>query len=335
MLSIYPKAAGVASAAHRTSPGSPVGSSRDERGQVRVARTGVVDTAPPCGWPGALARIHSRRHTVKRYWRGARGYDRAVNTRKTLATAWRWLGHVGTATWLWSIGGGAVSSVVLRAFTALSWPWIVLLAVGTACLILAGILTVRQTRPRETTSAERTQGEVGSVGHLTLKPLRANPDVPEELVRAEWNTTCQRVADSTSHPFGRGVVLSLEGTEGEEFDLRCVVSAPDGTRFESTRRIEGFRGAGSSDTRHWPGEFRPKAQEPWAPGYYAYAWIGDKPDILDAESEVLARRFFHIDRDGIITCHRESLAEAPATGDPGGAEGTSFDETPSTAPEQR
>lgn len=142
-------------------------------------------------------------------------------------------------------------------------------------------------------------------GDLTARPLRANPEVAEEVIKAAWDATCEPASETSSEPFGRGVVLSIEGKEVDERDLRCVVTAPDGARYESTRRVDGFRFPSSDDTPHWPGEFRPKPQEPWAPGHYSYTWIGDTPDIIATRSEVLARRFFHVNDDGIITCHGE------------------------------
>jgi hypothetical protein len=89
------------------------------------------------------------------------------------------------------------------------------------------------------------------------------------------------------------------------------VTDPDGTRYRSVRRLEGFRsGPSSKDRFHWPGEFEPKPQTPWIPGYYSYAWSGDTGNIADDRSEVLARRFFYVDEDEIITCHREAGSDA-------------------------
>ena len=149
----------------------------------------------------------------------------------------------------------------------------------------------------------------GPTGDLELKPLRVDREVPEEVIRAEWDTACEPISESLSSAFGRGVILSVENREGEGRDLRCIVTAPDGARYRSVRRIEGLRvGPSSSDSFHWPGEFEPKPQAAWTPGYYAYAWSGDTGDIVDDRSEVLAQRFFHVDENEIITSHRAVAA---------------------------
>ena len=87
------------------------------------------------------------------------------------------------------------------------------------------------------------------------------------------------------------------------------VTGPPGGSAKSTMRMLVARS--SRDTFHWPGEFEPKPETPWGPGYYSYAWSGDTGDIADDRSEILARRFFYVDEDEIITCHREVAAQAP------------------------
>lgn len=77
-----------------------------------------------------------------------------MQIRSNLAKAWRFIGHIGTLAWLWSLGGGALTSVVLKMATRLSLPWVIVLAVGAGCFILAGILTYRRSRHRAPTSAE-------------------------------------------------------------------------------------------------------------------------------------------------------------------------------------
>lgn len=191
-----------------------------------------------------------------------------MRPREVLATVLRWVGHIGTVAFLWSIGGSAISAAALRSVTALSWPWIALLAVGVGCVILASIGTYRTTRRRKPTKLRPTK-------HPAAKSIQVNNGVPEEIVRAEWDATCEPVSESLGGPFGRGVRLSIESKEGEKRDLRCVVTAPDGTRYRSVRRLEGFRsGSSSRDRFHWPGEFESKPQTPWTPGYYSYAWSG-------------------------------------------------------------
>jgi hypothetical protein len=122
---------------------------------------------------------------------------------------------------------------------------------------------------------------------------------------------CKPTSESLAKPFGRGVRLSIETREGEERDLRCIVTAPDGTRYRSVRRLDGFRiSPTTKDTYHWPGEFEPKPRLPWAPGYYSYVWSGDTANIADDRSEILARQFFYVDEAEVITCHREAGSDA-------------------------
>lgn len=95
-----------------------------------------------------------------------------------------------------------------------------------------------------------------------MKSLRADREVPQEVIRAEWDAACEPISESLSSAFGRGVILSIENMEGEERDLRCIVTAHDGTKYRSARRIEGFRvGPSLSDSFHWPEEFEPKPRE--------------------------------------------------------------------------
>lgn len=231
-----------------------------------------------------------------------------MRPRQVGATVWRWLGHIGTAAWLWSIGGGAIFATVLRSVTALSWPWIAILAIGVGCLILALIVTYGETRRK----ARLNRSAEGSA---------AGSEAPEVFVRAGWKSVCEPVSESLAKPFGRGVRLAIETREGEERDLRCIVTAPDGTRYRSVRCLDGFRiSPTSSDMYHWPGEFEPKPRLPWAPGYYPYIWSGDTADIADDRSEILARQFFYVDEAEVITCHREGgsdgrqVVEARPTG---------------------
>ena len=58
-----------------------------------------------------------------------------------LTWIWKRLGDAALADWLWAYGGGALASVLLRAFTPLSWPWIALLGVGVVLLLIAAVLT--------------------------------------------------------------------------------------------------------------------------------------------------------------------------------------------------
>ena len=191
------------------------------------------------------------------------------------------LGHIGTVAFLWSIGGSAIFAVVLRALTKLSWQWIVVLAVGLACIILALIVAYRRSHRRRTSDTA----------------------VPEGFVLSGWNATCRSVSGSLGGPFGRGVRLSIENNADEERDLRCIVTGSDGTRYRSVQRLSGFTSSPSSrDSFHWPGEFDPKPETPWMPGSYSYVWSGDTGDIADDESEALARQYFRVDENEIITC---------------------------------
>jgi hypothetical protein len=218
-----------------------------------------------------------------------------MRPRDALASLWRWLGHVGTAAWLWSVGGGAVLGALLRALTTLTWPWIALLGFGIACIILALILRYREQRTRapETPTRRKTPG-------------RAARNLIDEIARVDWDAQCRPVSESLGGAFGRGVRLAIEGRQGEQRDLRCIVTGPDGTRYRSVRRVTGFgSGPSSREAFHWPGEFEPKPGTPWTPGNYSYSWSGDTGSIEDNRSEVLARRFFYVDEDETIACHGE------------------------------
>lgn len=206
---------------------------------------------------------------------------------------------------IWTAGLVAANWIVGQALTWSLGDYVVA-GIVSLLVLAAALFAYRNRRPAREgeTRTPPSRGQVGPVGHLRLKPLRGNPVVPEESTRAEWDATCEPVSESLGGPFDRGVRLSIENKEGEERDLRCIVTAPDGTRYRSSRRVF-LPGPTSGDSFHWPGEFQPKPKVPWATGYYSYAWSGDTGDIVDDRSEILSRRFFYVDEDEIITCDKE------------------------------
>jgi len=156
----------------------------------------------------------------------------------------------------------------------------VVLAVGLTCIILALIVAYRSAHRRRTFDTA----------------------VPEGFALSGWNVTCRPVSAPLGGPFGRGVRISIKNDADEKHDLRCMVTGPDGTRYRSVQRLGGFRFSPSSgDSFHRPGEFEPKPETPWIPGSYSYVWSGDTGDIADDESEVLARQYFRVDENEIIT----------------------------------
>lgn len=150
-------------------------------------------------------------------------------------------------------------------------------------------------------------GAVGPRGDLSVRPIRRDQSVPQEEINAQWDATCEFVPASLNQAFGRGVRLSLQAKEGQSArDLRCVVTDPGGARHENVQRHPGLQGARTHDSYHFPGEFRSAPEAPWPVGYYRYVWTGDHADLgEDSRTEVLARRFFHVDVDGKVTCHLE------------------------------
>ena len=160
-----------------------------------------------------------------------------------VSKVWRLLGHAGTVAWLWSVGGGAVSGVVLRAFTNLSLPWVIVLAFGSGLLILASVLTRRQTQldpsppiaapeaPTETSSDEVPSGWTGR--DVPVKPdYVAGHEIldvtPQYLTKFYVDNTSYQ-AEQLVRPF-IGQRIQVTGTF---FDLASLREGTEfGVRFE-------------------------------------------------------------------------------------------------------
>ena len=123
---------------------------------------------------------------------------------RLVRTAWRWLGHISTAMWLGSLGGGAVSAAILRAFAQLSWPWVVTAATGIGALILAAFLGHgRKGQPR------LHFGNPVVPTHLVAVYAEKQPYVSGII--SNWQTAGTASAESTT-------ILDPTGWEkGEEF----------------------------------------------------------------------------------------------------------------------
>jgi hypothetical protein len=209
---------------------------------------------------------------------------------------------------LFGVGFAGIITVGVAANTSDSltlWPnpWFVVSLVATvlgAILIAMAWIGLR----RKPEAGAALGGSVGLKGSLGFVVQRSDASVPPEEGSAQWSVECHPVSDGTSTSFGRGVVLSIRSVENETRHLRCVVQAPDGSRYENVKRRLVPSRARTEEEFHFPGEFRPKLQRPFPVGYYSYVWTGDTGDPADDTTEELARRFFHIDDAGTITCHK-------------------------------
>lgn len=91
---------------------------------------------------------------------------------------------------------------------ALTWSIADYVVAGVVSLLLlaAALLAYRNRRAVANPAASPpalSEGKTGPTGHLELKPLRADREVPEEVIRAEWDAGCEPVSDSLSSAFGR------------------------------------------------------------------------------------------------------------------------------------
>ncbi|HEY5053460.1 MAG TPA: hypothetical protein VII45_08635, partial [Solirubrobacterales bacterium] len=101
---------------------------------------------------------------------------------------WRALNAASLATWLWSLGGGAVITTVVSALVRLQQPWDIVLAVGVFMLAAAAILSLRERpdrkpqvdasdphRREEATKTKSDEPRSPGVGEPRESPARVSP----------------------------------------------------------------------------------------------------------------------------------------------------------------
>ena len=198
--------------------------------------------------------------------------------RRGLRRLWAFVDQASTIAWLWSIGGGAVASVVLRQVTSLPVAWLVVFGIGAGCLILASIATlVPLGRSKIEAAAPAPPGSgfdpskwaVTFGGFLVRSDYDAGHDIDAEAKRA---------------------LLWLRPPEQDPIDpnLCCQVKTPTGDTFRSPTvgQVGGPAAPGTRERNRvpnadylieYPTAFARSA--PWSDGLYEVMWLSGNTSI--------------------------------------------------------
>lgn len=132
---------------------------------------------------------------------------------------------------------------------------------------------------------------------LDLGPTIHPPSIKQGN-RPGWSATCRLAPPE--HPFGRGVILSLHGSE-QATGVVCRVFDTVGGYYDSQASTLGTRDEGSHFSKHYPGEFgSAHLLKGMAP--YRAVWLGNPGDPVVSNDVILAESTFDVDDVGRPFC---------------------------------